>query len=186
MPWPTRLRPTRIRSRSHPVRLGPTRITGRTLGSGRLGSQRPVTSHDADYRGPTGPGIYPTRVSVHAKQDRCQNLCPRLRTEQVKTVRGCYYVKRQRWSTSQALVARTGCAALQGVSRIQRHPVCQRPLLGIPCHPVGGPAAHRHRTAPCTYTCGCACPVYILPEPRPKAQVPRTSRGAFGGNTFNT
>ena len=39
----------------------------------------------------------------------------------------------------------------QGVNRIQR-----RPLFGTQCRPVGGPAGfepHRHRTAPCTYTC---------------------------------
>jgi hypothetical protein len=32
-----------------PVTFQATRITGRTHGSGRLGSQRPVTSHDADH-----------------------------------------------------------------------------------------------------------------------------------------
>ena len=56
-----------------------------------------------------------------------------------------------------------------GVSRIQR-----RPLFGTQCRPVGGPAGfepHRHRTAPCTYTCCRACPETIASEPRPKAQV---------------
>ena len=56
----------------------------------------------------------------------------------------------------------------QGVSRIQR-----RPLLGTQCRPVGGPAGfkpHRHRTAPCTYTCCCACPENV--------RVRATSEGA--------
>ncbi len=65
---PTWLRPTRIRSQVTSL-LGfrPTRITGRTLGSGRLGSQRPVTSHDADHIGYAGPGHIPP-VRVHATE----------------------------------------------------------------------------------------------------------------------
>ena len=55
------------------------------------------------------------------------------------------------WSSSQALLDWTAKQLQQGVSRIQR-----RPLFGTQCRPVGGPAGfepHRHRTAPCTYTC---------------------------------
>ena len=73
------------------------------------------------------------------------------------------------WSSSQALLDWTAKQLQQGVSRIQR-----RPLFGTQCRPVGGPAGfepHRHRTAPCTYTCCHACPETFASEPRPKAQV---------------
>jgi hypothetical protein len=54
--------------RSHPCSAQAIWITSRTLGSSQLGSQRPVTSHDADQATPPGPGYIPP-ARVHAPAD---------------------------------------------------------------------------------------------------------------------
>ena len=58
-----------IRPRSHPCPARADSDYWWIVGSGRLGSQRPVTSHDADYSGPTGSGNLPIRVTVVWTQD---------------------------------------------------------------------------------------------------------------------
>ena len=147
------------------VRLGPTRITCRTLGSGQLGSQRPVTSHDADYSGSAGSGyISPctcARSSRTEANSQSTNVpsCRPSRSKEFVAATTLYYAKAYVGARLKLYVTRTGRAALQSVSSIRR-----RPLFGTQCRdcrPVGGRAgfnSHQHCTATCTHTLDCACP----------------------------
>ncbi len=104
--WPTWLRPTRIRSpvTSLPVLGSGHSDTGRTHGSGRLGSQRPVTSHDADHSNTAGTGIHPARARA-----RPRGTSPIVQKSHAEDPAGnrrsSSRLLRQglRWSTSQAL-----------------------------------------------------------------------------------
>ncbi len=170
--WPTWFRPTWIRFRSHPCSAQATRITGRTHGSGRLGSQRPVTSHDADPSNTAGLGCIPT-ARVHAPAGQAQSSrSPRLRTQQAtEGIRRGYYDKAYVGARLKLFVQRTLELNYTGC---ESHTMVWRPQFGTQRRPVGGPAGfepHRHRTATCPHTCGSTCPTTYISEPRPKAQV---------------
>ncbi len=102
--WPTWLRPTRIRSPITSLLGSGHSDTGRTHGSGRLGSQRPVTLHDADHSNTAGTGIHPARARA-----RTSGASPIVQKSQAEDPAGNRRSSspplRQglRWSTPQAL-----------------------------------------------------------------------------------
>jgi hypothetical protein len=79
---------------SIPARLRLTQITGGTLGPGRLGSQRPVASHDADHSGPTGLGPCPSREPARFDSTDANGIMSQDVDQHSRCgVRGCYYAK---------------------------------------------------------------------------------------------
>jgi hypothetical protein len=102
--WPTWLMPTRIRSPITSLLGSGHSDTGRIHGSGRLGSQRPVTSHDADHSNTAGTGMHPARARA-----RTSGASPIVQKSQAEDPAGNRRSSSRplrqglRWSTPQAL-----------------------------------------------------------------------------------